>query len=41
MEAMTQLWMPILVTAVLIFIASSVIHMVIQWHKGGLQATCQ
>ena len=34
MEAITQLWMPILVTAVLIFVASSVIHMVIQWHKG-------
>jgi len=33
MDALTQLWMPILVTAVLIFFASSLIHMVFQWHN--------
>jgi hypothetical protein len=33
MSAIAQLWMPILVTAVLIFIASSLIHMVFKWHN--------
>jgi hypothetical protein len=33
MSAIAQLWMPILVTAVLIFIASSLIHMVLKWHN--------
>jgi hypothetical protein len=33
MEFVTQLWMPIAVSAVLVFIASSVIHMVLKWHK--------
>ncbi|MEP7157640.1 MAG: hypothetical protein ABI905_17790 [Betaproteobacteria bacterium] len=33
MDSLTQLWMPILATAVLIFIASSVIHMVFKWHN--------
>jgi hypothetical protein len=33
MNAITQLWMPILATAVLIFIASSLIHMVFKWHN--------
>lgn len=27
------LWLPILVSAVLVFVASSVLHMVIRWHK--------
>jgi hypothetical protein len=33
MSFIAQLWMPILVSAVLVFIASSVIHMVIKWHN--------
>jgi hypothetical protein len=33
MDFVAQLWLPIVVSAVLIFIASSLIHMVIQWHK--------
>lgn len=34
MEFLTTLWMPILVSAVLVFIASSVLHMVIPLHRG-------
>jgi hypothetical protein len=30
---LTQLWIPILVSAVLVFVASSVIHMVLKWHN--------
>ena len=33
MSGVFQLWLPILVTAVLIFIASSLIHMVFKWHN--------
>ncbi len=33
MDFITLLWMPIVVSAVLVFIASSLIHMVFQWHK--------
>ncbi len=33
MSAIASLWMPILATAVLIFIASSLIHMVFKWHN--------
>ncbi len=33
MENFTHLWMPVLVTAVLVFIASSLIHMVFKWHN--------
>ena len=29
-----SLWLPILLSAVLVFIASSVIHMALPWHKG-------
>ena len=34
MVSVTQLWLPILVAAVLVFVASSVIHMVLGYHKG-------
>lgn len=34
MNALPQLWLPILVTAVSIFIASSLVHMVFKWHNG-------
>jgi hypothetical protein len=33
MEFLAQLWLPIAVSAGLVFIASSLIHMIIQWHK--------
>jgi hypothetical protein len=32
MTFLSQLWMPIVLSAVLVFIASSLIHMVIKWH---------
>ncbi len=34
MVDVTQLWLPILVSPVLIFLVSSVIHMLTPWHKG-------
>jgi len=34
MEFLTDLWLPILVSAVFVFIASSILHMVIPIHKG-------
>ena len=30
--ALTQLWLPILLSAVCVFVASSLIHMVLKWH---------
>ncbi len=33
MVALTSLWLPILVAAVLVFVASSLIHMVLPYHK--------
>ena len=33
MTSLLALWLPILVAAVLVFVASSLIHMVIGWHK--------
>ena len=33
MNILLALWLPILVTAVLVFIASSLIHMVFKWHN--------
>ena len=33
-----SLWLPILVSAVLVFVASSVIHMVLNWHKNDFQS---
>jgi len=34
MVDVTSLWLPVLASAVLVFIVSSVIHMVTPWHKG-------
>jgi hypothetical protein len=31
--ALSALWLPILLSAVLVFLASSVVHMVLPWHK--------
>ena len=33
MVSLPQLWLPILLSAVLVFVASSLIHMVIKWHN--------
>ena len=34
MTDLASLWLPILVSAVIVFLASSVIHMATPWHKG-------
>ena len=34
MTTLAALWLPILLSAVAVFIASSVIHMALPWHKG-------
>lgn len=34
MVTIAQLWLPVLLSAVAVFIASSVIHMALPWHKG-------
>jgi hypothetical protein len=33
MVSLTALWLPILLSAVIVFVASSLIHMVLPWHK--------
>lgn len=33
MVALTQLWLPIVLAAVAVFVASSVVHMVLKWHN--------
>jgi hypothetical protein len=38
MLPLTSLWLPILLSAVFVFIASSVIHMAPLWHRGDLSA---
>lgn len=35
--SVTALWLPILLAAVLVFVASSIIHMVLGYHKGDFQ----
>jgi len=34
MVALTALWLPILLSAVIVFVASSIMHMVLPYHKG-------
>jgi hypothetical protein len=34
MISVTALWLPVLLSAVIVFLASSVIHMTLPWHKG-------
>ena len=36
--SVAALWLPILLSAVGVFVASSVIHMLVQWHKGDYHA---
>jgi hypothetical protein len=38
MVSLEQLWLPIVVAAVFVFVASSVIHMVIKWHAADYHA---
>jgi len=33
MTSLTALWLPILLSAVLVFVVSSIVHMVLPWHK--------
>jgi hypothetical protein len=37
MVSVTSLWLPVLLSAVLVFVVSSVIHMLTPWHKGDLR----
>lgn len=37
MVSVTTLWLPIILSAVLVFVASSLIHMLTPWHKGDLR----
>ena len=34
MVGLSQLWLPILLSGVIVFVASSIVHMVLPWHKG-------
>ena len=34
MTALSALWLPILLSSVFVFLASSIIHMALPWHKG-------
>src|SRR5207247_7990723 len=34
MTGLSMLWLPILASAVIVFVASSIIHMMTPWHKG-------
>jgi hypothetical protein len=38
MVSLTQLWIPILLSAVLVFVVSSLIHMVLKWHASDYNA---
>ncbi len=33
MVALQALWLPILLSAVIVFVGSSIIHMALPWHK--------
>lgn len=38
MVPLSQLWLPILLSAVIVFVASSLIHMVLKWHNSDYRA---
>ncbi len=38
MVALSTLWLPILLSAVIVFVASSIIHMALPWHKNDYPA---
>jgi hypothetical protein len=33
MTGLTALWLPILLSAIMVFVASSILHMVVRWHR--------
>ncbi|MEZ5465468.1 MAG: hypothetical protein R3F22_09665 [Lysobacteraceae bacterium] len=35
MDAIAQLWLPVLLAAIGVFVASSLIHMLLKWHNSG------
>jgi hypothetical protein len=37
MVPVTSLWIPILLSAVLVFIVSSILHMLLPWHRGDMK----
>ena len=37
MQSLFTLWLPILVSAVLVFLTSSVIHMVLRYHRNDVE----
>lgn len=39
MVSITSLWLPILLSAVIVFVASSIFHMVLPFHKGDVRKT--
>src|SRR5258707_326032 len=39
MTSLASLWLPILVSAVVVFIASSVIHMALPWHHAAVRCS--
>ena len=41
MVTVTALWLPILVSAILVFVASSILHMVLPFHRGDLKKVPQ
>lgn len=41
MVPLTELWLPILLSAVIVFVASSLIHMVLGWHKSEYPALAE
>lgn len=41
MVTLTQLWLPIILAAVFVFVVSSMIHMVFKWHNSDYQALPQ
>jgi len=37
MVALTALWLPILLSAIIVFVASSIMHMLLPYHRGDYQ----
>src|SRR5690606_22185768 len=37
-DAIVQLWLPVLLAAVFVFVASSLVHMVFKWHNSDYRA---
>lgn len=37
MVPLTALWLPILISAIIVFVASSIVHMLLPYHRGDYQ----